>query len=481
ATSYHYRLGQALYERALAEDSLGRSNEAERDLVAAIAESELQREKIMSLEDRISYFDRTREIFDTMIWFQLERRQRPEVAFRYSEQAKARVLQDWLLLHPVGGPVSSRVEGTGQGFLNVASLQEHLSQDTAVVEYAVLPKRLVIWVLRRTDFKVETVAIDAKDLGDLVRGLIRALKEGRKADFLKTSSKLHEVLVRPVAGHLGPGDRIVTIPDGALHTLSFALLRDGRTGRYLVQDHVLSTAPSARIMVTSLQRDESLTRQRDPRALVVVDPAFDQALYSLPRLRGAETEAVIARIFPDSEVLSDRDATRSAFLRLAGDYEMIHFGGHSLVNTEFPLLSQMLFAGDPEDPTRGVLYSGDILKQRFERTRLAVLASCSTAVGRISRTEGVENLARPFLAAGVPAVIASLWDVDDQVTADFFMRFYRHLGQGFDVAGALRATQIESIEHGSGHAADPLAWGAFEVIGANSPSRIEHARGDGKP
>ena len=208
---------------------------------------------------------------------------------------------------------------------------------------------------------------------------------------------------------------------------------------------------------------------------MIVDPDFDRKLYaSLPRLRAGESEASFARMFPGSRVLRHAGATRAAFLGSAGDFEIVHLGGHSLVNTEFPLLSQMLFASAPEDPARGVLYSGDILTQRFSSTRLVVLASCSTALGRISRTEGVESLARPFLAAGVPAVIASLWDVDDEAAADFFSRFYRHLARNFDVARALRETQLDLIE-----SAAPLSWGAFEVIGANAPADISVNPGAG--
>jgi CHAT domain-containing protein len=102
------------------------------------------------------------------------------------------------------------------------------------------------------------------------------------------------------------------------------------------------------------------------------------------------------------------------------------------------------------------------------RTRLVVLASCRTATGRVSRTEGVENLARPFLAAGVPAVIASLWDVDDPAAVAFMTRFYRHLRCSFDAAAALRSAQIEALAEPSGGMETLRSWAAFELIGASS-------------
>ena len=278
----------------------------------------------------------------------------------------------------------------------LAPLQEDLPERTAVVEYAVLPKSTVIWVLRR-DVKTRavTVAGGAGVLSDLVQKLHRSVLGGRAAEVQATSAKLYEILIAPIAKDLDPGERLVFVPDGALHALPFSLLRDPKTGRYLAQDHISSVTPSLRVFNAG-RRERPAGTHTSPRALMIGNPKFDHWLYpALTDLDSAETEASIARIFPGSTVLHGPDATRRAFLGSAGDFEIVHFGGHSVVNPEFPLLSQMVFAMDPGDPSRGVLYSGDILRQRFPRTRLAVLASCSTALGRISRTEGVENLARP--------------------------------------------------------------------------------------
>lgn len=470
--AYHYQLAQVLFERASAQEALGRDVEAERDLANALEEFERQRARIINPEERISYFDRAGEILDAMLRLQMEQRDRPDIAFGYSEQAKSRALLDWVVTHPFEGPVPENVQAVEAAIPDPSSLQKDLPAATVVVEYAVLPQSLVIWILRRDRFDTATVALKEGELEGGVRRLSQALRQARMADFLKSSSELHDVLIRPIEKLLVPGDRIVAIPDGALHSVPFVALRNPRTGRYLVQDHACAVAPSTRLLIASLRRDEELASRRNPRALVVVDPDFDREIFpALPRLQAFRTEASATNFFPGSQVLSDREATRGAFLRDAGDYEILHFGGHSLVNKDIPLLSQMLFAAEPGDPSRGVLYSGDLLGQRFLRTRLAVLASCSTASGRISRTEGVQSLARPFLAAGVPTVIASLWNVEDQTTEELFGRFYGHLSKTFDPAAALRNAQVESLEKGSSEAAAPWAWGAFEVLGGSSPGR----------
>jgi CHAT domain-containing protein/tetratricopeptide (TPR) repeat protein len=475
-TSYHYRIGQALYERALAEKALDQKDAAERDLGAAIAESERQRKTIGAAGDRISYLDRMKEIFDTMIGLQLER-QRSDSALRFSEQAKARVLWDWMLTRPAHGSGSSHLPPTATPLLDVRLLQRGLPEGTAVIEYAVLPSKTVLWVFHRHgEVWSGSVDIGTDRLSDLVQQLRRSVVNRHPSELEAISKQLYDKLIRPSASHIAPGERLVLIPDGVLHTLPFPLLRDRQTGRYLIQDHTCAVAPSARTFMASLRRDEDLARRPDPRVLVVTAPEFDPTVDpTLPPLKAGRTEASIAEVFPGSQVLRGSTATRDTFLRDSGDFGMLYFGGHSVVNPDFPLLSQMLFAKGSEDPTRGVLYSGDILKQRFLHTRLVVLASCNTAAGRISRTEGVESLARPFLAAGVPSVVASLWRVDDQVTADFFVRFYRHLAEGFDVPGALQATQVESLGNSVAGAADPRAWAGFEVVGGgvrDTPSAV---------
>ncbi len=472
SSSYHYRLAQALHARATVLQALGRSAEAEKDYARAIEEFERQRERIDSQEQRISYFDQTREILDAMIQLQMEQRHRFDTAFAYGERARARVLLDWLLAQPAGRTSPAPHGPAEPAAGDPASLQRRLPAGTAVLEYWALPRSLVIWVLRRDDFQVQSVPVDRRTLEVLAQRLARELARKQKTAVLRTSAQLYDLLIRPVARHLQPGDRLVAVPDGALHRLPFVLLRDRQTERYLIEDHICSVAPSVRILLASLARDRELTTPQPPRALVISDPAFDLETFpNLVRLTSPWTDEAVARAFPGSRIVRDQVATKKTFLEAAGQFDIVHFGGHSLVNPDYPLLSQMVFAAVPGDPNRGVLYSGDVLRQSFPRTRLAVLASCSTATGKISRTEGIESLARPFLATGVPAVVASLWDVDDEPTAKLFSRFYGHLRETFDPAAALREAQLEALAAGTAAESDPRSWGAFELIGGNSVPR----------
>ena len=77
------------------------------------------------------------------------------------------------------------------------------------------------------------------------------------------------------------------------------------------------------------------------------------------------------------------------------------------------------------------------------------------------------SVARPFLAAGVPTVVASQWDVDDGATARLFVAFHRALiAEAGDAARALRAAQLSLMRGADPALREPAHWGAFVALGA---------------
>jgi CHAT domain-containing protein len=83
----------------------------------------------------------------------------------------------------------------------------------------------------------------------------------------------------------------------------------------------------------------------------------------------------------------------------------------------------------------------------------------------VSRVEGALNLGRPFLAAGVPDVVASLWDIDDAVSRRFFLAFHRALLADGDPVPALRDAQLALLRGDDASLAHPASWAAFICMG----------------
>jgi CHAT domain-containing protein len=193
-------------------------------------------------------------------------------------------------------------------------------------------------------------------------------------------------------------------------------------------------------------------------------------------LPGAEAEAVeIARLYADAVLLTGSGATKHEFLERMQTSQVVHFAGHA-VNGEAAWSAHLLFAADPARADSGALYLNELDGREYRRTRVVVLAACRTAAGAVSRVEGAWSLARPFLASGVPSVVASLWDVDDALSRGFFVAFHRALLSDGDPLLALRQTQIALLRGGDPSLAHPASWAGFVSIGGLDPPELARVR-----
>jgi CHAT domain-containing protein len=154
--------------------------------------------------------------------------------------------------------------------------------------------------------------------------------------------------------------------------------------------------------------------------------------------------------------------------------DLLHIASHTELDDESPWQSKIFLDPRSED---GVIRAAQIAGNTL-RAHLAVLSSCESARGRIVSGEGVLGLSSALLATGVPAVIATLWPVDDRATAEFMKAFYEELADAPDVATALRKAQRSIARHP--RTAHPFYWAGFVLIGeGNASVDIERRRGGG--
>ena len=148
-----------------------------------------------------------------------------------------------------------------------------------------------------------------------------------------------------------------------------------------------------------------------------------------------------------------------------GSYRLVHFATHGFLNSEHPDLSGLVLSlvdrdGRAQD---GFLRLGDIYNLRLAAD-VVVLSACQSALGKAVRGEGLVGLTRGFMYAGAPRVVASLWQVDDESTAELMRRFYQAmLERKLAPAAALRAAQLEL--RATKRWASPYYWAAFILQG----------------
>jgi CHAT domain-containing protein len=161
----------------------------------------------------------------------------------------------------------------------------------------------------------------------------------------------------------------------------------------------------------------------------------------------------------------DANRERATDPRL-GRYSIVHFATHGILDEEHPELSGLVLSlYDREGRFReeGFLSLGDIYGLSLP-VDLVVLSACRTGLGKEVRGEGLIGLTRGFMYAGSPRVVASLWQVDDEATAELMRYFYlKMFKEGMSPAAALRAAQLSVA--GQRRWSSPYYWAGFVLQG----------------
>jgi CHAT domain-containing protein/tetratricopeptide (TPR) repeat protein len=446
---------------ARAQLARGFDDGAEAELLAGIEAMERERVSLRDTALQVSFFDQALPLFDDMVRLQVVQRHDPEHALAFVERGCARQLVDSLA-------------GASVAPLDPEALRRGLPDGRALVYYVPLDDRLFMWALTRDGSHFIERSLPAAELSRLVAAYRAAIEGRAPLDVVRrTAARLHDELVRPIIPFFASQRALIFIPDGILQSVTFAGLWNRETGRYLVEDYLLGVAPSGTVFARA-SSGAGAAHDTAPRALIVGNPQLDRRLWTgLSNLPGAEAEAgEIAGLYARSELLMGSAATKAAFLKSARSSQVVHFAGHAAASAGAPSSARLLFAPDPQRGDSGALYLRELPRDGFPRTRLVVLAACRTAAGAVSRVEGALSLGRPWLAAGVPDVVGSLWDIDDAVSRRFFVTFHRALLAEGDPVLALRKAQIALLRGDDVSLAHPASWAAFICMGGLDPHSL---------
>jgi CHAT domain-containing protein/tetratricopeptide (TPR) repeat protein len=452
--------------RARAYRALHDPTHAEMDLLAALDIYQRPERSLASKDAIPAFLGRFSDLIDEIISFEAFDRRRGDLAFEYADRARSQVLPAFAVEASLPLREQRHLQAAEQKPSSLPRILAQLPDTTVLVQYAVLEDHLLVWVLRRGGMEVFAKPIGRRELTELVT---RWRRFG--ASWEKESSTLSDLLLSPWQSKLQAGDTLVFIPDKTLLGVSFACLVERATGRYLVESHRLLSAPSATLFVAA----QAQGRRRSSSVahlpgLIVGDPAFGGELSaSLPRLPGAAKEAAaVAALYGDARLLTGPAATRKEFSELVRHSGWLHFSGHAMLNRQNPLLSLLLLAPTPGVGGSGALYSWEIYRLDLRALSMVVISACGTDDIVPGRGEGVSSLARAFLAAGAPVVVASLWDVDDRIGSNLLVVFHGALRAGRSPDEALRQAQLALLSSHEPADRHPSGWGAFEVLGAGS-------------
>jgi len=439
-------------QRAAAERAAGKPDDAEQDLRKALAELDAEESNLLANRreqdpERIlwnEYFSRFQPTYHELIRY-LIATNRTDEAFKYADRARA--------FEPLN--LALKLAPGHAAPVDMAQIQKLLPYGTFLIEYTVLDDVTFAWVIthdRRQVVTLKTGRAKIRRWSSEVQAAVQ-VNNAYKIDAALLAA-YDELITAPMTvieqlpGSAAP--RLVIVPDGTMEGLPFAALRNPVSRRYLIEDMPVSMAGSAALYALSVKRDRAL--KRDGSAL----------LFGLSPHAEEEVEQIAKQYAPHAVVRTGAEATAEDFIARARESAIVHVGAHAVIDPAAPSHSKLVFASSELDATQL------LARLKPVRTRLVVLGACSSAGGLPVGPEGVAPLVRPLIARGVPAVVGTLWDIDDATAKELLVSFHQHYREGNDAAVAMRLAQIELLRKDNDVLRSVRAWAPYQVIGYGS-------------
>ena len=371
----------------------------------------------------------------------------------------------------------------------LASLQRAFARDEMLIEYVIGEAQSYCLRITRDEASIVVIPAGRRRIEELIDDYLSAVRSRQEES--KAGFDLFSLLLEPVLSQQS-ATRLIIVPDGKLNLLPFDALRDSE-GRYVLESHVVTYAPSATVLYLLRETRSSDPAGREflgvggvvysrpgensrhegvaPTSNTVAD-FFGLNAVAFPDLPGSTQEVIGASgiIRSTSELLLEREATEAAFKALPlSDFRIIHLAVHGVANADFPdRAALVLGSSDGED---GLLQVREI-RDLSLRADLVTLSACDTGAGKLLGQEGIASLERAFLLAGAKSVIASLWPADDTFTIALMKRMYGHLADRTDKGTALRQTKLDLLKE-FGDQALPVYWAGFTLVGDGSTAVFE--------
>src|SRR3989454_9127281 len=323
---------------------------------------------------------------------------------------------------------------------------------TAVVVYPILlPDRTELLVSLPTGLKRISVPVGSERLTREVRELRRKLEKRTTREYLPHAQRLYEWLMRPLEADLTSLriDTLVFVPDGPLRTIPVAALHDGK--QFLVEKYALAITPGL-----SLTDPRPINRQ----GMKVLAVGVTESVQGFPPLPNVSVELDALRSLFGSTNLLNQDFVVSKLEKELKEerFTIVHVASHGHFGED--VRDTFLLAFDDKLTIDRLDQLVGVFKFRDDPLDLLTLSACDTAAGDDRAALGLAGVA---VKAGARSAVATLWDINDRVSADLVGEFYRELGDpAVSRATALRRAQMKVLadpryEH-------PGFWSPFLLI-----------------
>jgi CHAT domain-containing protein len=307
---------------------------------------------------------------------------------------------------------------------------------TAVIVYPILlPDRTELLLSLRTGLKRVTVPVGAERMTQEIRRFRTRLEKRTTREFLPHARQLYDWLIRPLEPDLDAArvETLVFVPDGALRTIPMGALHDGKG--FLIARYALATTPGL---------DLTEPRPLDRENTRVLALGVSKAVQGFPPLPNVAAEVQSLRgLFPTTALVDERFNLVNLEQRLRDEpFTIVHVATHGEFGGD-PQKTFLLAFDDKLTMDRLGHFIG-LFRFRDKPLELLTLSACDTAEGDDRAALGLAGLA---VKAGARSALATLWNINDPVSAELIGEFYRQLeNRSVSRAVALQRAQLKLLD-----------------------------------
>lgn len=375
--------------------------------------------------------------------------------------------------------------------VTISDLQTMIGDNTAILDYFIGEDGIYLYVITKKDFNIYKTQ-KSENFYENIEVFNNVI-----LSYYPEDVQAYQDLAYLLYQQLIPVDfpkkinKLIIIPDGEIGTISFdALFSEEYKGElkkyvdfpFLIKKYNISYNYSANLFYSIFNDKSQYAQNRPSKDWFGIAPVFqaDNQLFFnnnlVQTIEGTELEVnSIQKNFQDRNYIADtrlnKFANETEFKQKIDlkNYKILHIATHGIVNSDMPELSAILLAHDQNSENDGILYAGEIYNLELN-SDIVVLSACETALGKISKGEGVIGLSRAIMYAGSRNMVLSLWKVSDKVTTQVMIKFYDNIleeNKNFDnmpeFSNALYTAKLQIIEEGK--YAHPFFWSSFILIG----------------
>jgi CHAT domain-containing protein len=329
---------------------------------------------------------------------------------------------------------------------------DKVADNTAIIYPIVLADRVEVLLSLPAGMRQVTLPVAADRLTSDLHEFRRLLEKRTTREFLPLAQAVYSWFFAPLEADLAAArvDTVVVVPDGALRSIPFAALHDGKD--FLVRRYAFATAPGL-----SLVEPQPLAGQ-DRQVLLT---GLSESRQQFPPLPYVTDEIAALQKMTGGRTLRDADFQLGNLERELKrvPYSVVHIASHGHFDSD-PRKSFLLTYEGRLSMDGLERYMG-LTRFRDNPVELLTLSACRTAAGDDRAALGLAGVA---VKAGARSAIATLWFINDQASSRLVTDFYGLLGTtGTSKVKALQAAQQRML-------ADPRYrhpgyWSPFLLIG----------------